>query len=273
MERFYNYSVLRVIPDARRGESVNIGIVVFAGTGLDVRILPSLSKVAALNGQVDLAMLRQLPEALNEWTSGVVDAGAAHALLRDLGIVSVSTLGRFETTSEGSYERAVSRLMRTLVNPVTVPRQPYGTRLKTALRTKFKKSKLLGDTSSAIAEHLVVEDYPIDETEGLYADFALKNSAYHITETADFRAASTPQVGLLRAASLAAIKLDKAKQSFGNSTKRYVVYAARRGAPSQPVNLLGDYSDHIFHMDSRQDMASYFEIIATAASRTRSTAT
>ena len=33
----------------------------------------------------------------------------------------------------------------------------------------------------------MVEDYPIDTDDGLYADFVLKNSAYHVTETADLR--------------------------------------------------------------------------------------
>jgi hypothetical protein len=75
---------------------------------------------------------------------------------------------------------------------------------------------------------------------------------------------------LLRAASFAAIKLDKAKQSFGKTTKRYVVYAARKDAPAQPVNLLGDYSDCIFHIESHQDMASYMEWIMAAASHTGS---
>lgn len=270
MARSYKYSVLRVVPDARRGECVNIGLVVFTDRGVDVRILPSLAKVTALNGEVDLATLRELPRVLAEWTTGVSEVESAHALLCNLGIATVSALGSVEVRSESEYERTVSRLMRTLVNPVTAPRQPYGTRIKTELRSKFRRSNLLGDKSSAIAEHLIVEDYPIDESEGLFADFAMKNGAYHVTETADFRAPSISQPGLLGRASLAAIKLDKAKQSFGPSTKRYVVYAARRGVPSQPVNLLGDYSDYIFHIGSRQEMANYMELIMAAASRTQS---
>lgn len=267
----FEYAILRVIPDARRGESVNIGLVVFADPGVDVRILPSLAKVTALNGQVDLAKLRELPETLSEWTTGVTDNGARHALLQNLGLVSVSNLGRFELVQGREYEQVVSQLMRTLVNPITVPREPYGTRIKTDLSKRFRKSNLLGDKPSAIAEHLIVQDYPIDEADGLYADFALKNSAYHVTETADFRAPSTPPVGLMRAASFAAVKLDKARQAFGKGTKRYVVYATRKGVPSNPINLLSDYSDHMFHLESRQDMASYMELVMAAASKTHST--
>ena len=48
MEAVYDYAILRVSPDARRGESVNVGVAVFLPHRLDVRILPSLAKVAAL---------------------------------------------------------------------------------------------------------------------------------------------------------------------------------------------------------------------------------
>ena len=38
MENIYNYAILQVIPDARRGERVNIGIVIFKMDGLDIRV-------------------------------------------------------------------------------------------------------------------------------------------------------------------------------------------------------------------------------------------
>lgn len=270
MARSFEYSVLRVIPDARRGECVNIGLVVFTEDGVDVRVLPSLAKVTAINGQIELTKLRELPQVLADWTAGASGTEARHTLLQNLGVVTVSALGRFEIHANSDYEQAISRLMRTLVNPITASREAYGTRIKTELRSKFRKRNLLGESPSAIAEHLIVQDYPIDESEGLFADFALKNSCYHVTETADFRASSISRVGLMRAASFAAVKLDKARQSFGKATKRYVVYAARNDAPANPINLLGDYSDHLFHLESRQDMASYMELIMAVASKTHS---
>lgn len=38
MEHIYNYAILQVTPDLRRGERVNIGIVVFHDNNLDIRV-------------------------------------------------------------------------------------------------------------------------------------------------------------------------------------------------------------------------------------------
>jgi hypothetical protein len=134
------------------------------------------------------------------------------------------------------------------------------------LKAKFRSNKILGTDVNDIAKHLVVPNYPIDSSEGLFADFVLKNNVYHVTETADLRAQSSSNIDRVRVASLAAIKLHKAIDAFGPKTKRYVVYASIRGGPTQPINLLGDYADQIFHLDSRTDIASYMELIMEAAS-------
>jgi hypothetical protein len=143
------------------------------------------------------------------------------------------------------------------------------TRIVTTLKTKFRANRILGAGVNDIAKHLVVPNYPIDEDEGLFADFVVKNGAYHITETADLRSASASNIERVRIASFAAIKLHRAKETFGRSTKRYVVYASRRGAPAQAENLIGQFADAIFHLDSKKEMASYMEHIMDAASATR----
>lgn len=271
MAHCFRYSVLRVIPDSRRGECVNVGLVVFLDEGVDVRVLPSLTKVSALNGTVDLDQLRDLPSTISEWIP-TGDAEYRHTMLKDMGVVSVTEMGEFETDgSPSSYETAVKRLMKTLVQPVSAEIRAVapGTRLVTTLKAKFRANKILGSDVNDIARHLVVPNYPIDEDEGLFADFVVKNGAYHITETADLRAMSASNIERVRIASLAAIKLHRAKETFGRSTKRYVVYASRRGAPAQAENLIGQYADAIFHLDSRKEMASYMEQIMDAASSTR----
>ena len=266
MARSYKYAVLRVTPDVRRGESVNVGLAIFTASGIDVRILPSLSKVSALSGQIDLASLRQLPQTVAKWTSGVEDIETKHALLRNLGVVTVSGLGCFESLMPQDYEERVAHLMRTLVTPLAARRVVQtGTKIKTALRSHFRGSKILGDSVTDIARHLVVPNYPIDTDEGLYADFVVKNGTYHVTETADFRSAHISTIGRVRVASYAAIKLDKAKQSFGNQTKRFVVFAGREDIPAQPLNLLSDYADSIFNLDSPEDMANYMSLMVEAA--------
>ena len=174
--------------------------------------------------------------------------------------------------SDAEYEAMFTRLMRTLVTPPAAPaRSPAPpTRIATTLKAKFRAQRILGTALDDVSKHLVVPNFPINEDEGLFADFVIKNGAYHVTETADLRAATATNLDRVRSASFIAIKLLKAKETFGPRTKRFVVYASRKGVATQAVNLIGDFSDAIFHLESRQDMASYMDRIMQAASPTRS---
>jgi hypothetical protein len=272
MAHSFEYAVLRVVPDPRRGECVNIGLAVFLADGVDVRVLPSLAKVTALNGDVDVSSLRELPRVVQEATSGLRDTSSRHLMLRNLGVVSVTELGVFDLGAQ-DYERVVDRLMKKLVTPVPATRIsiPASTRITTNLKSKFRAHKILGIAETDIAKHLVVPNYPIDAEEGLYADFVVKNGAYHVTETADMRAGSASNIDRTKIASLTAIKLHKAKENFGKRTKRFVVYAAKSsGGVQQQINLMGDYSEYIFNLHSKSEMAEYMEHIMAAASATHS---
>jgi hypothetical protein len=48
MAHTYQYSILTAIPDARRGERVNVGIVVFREGKADVRFVQAAFKLKAL---------------------------------------------------------------------------------------------------------------------------------------------------------------------------------------------------------------------------------
>ena len=50
MAHTFKYAILTAIPDQRRGERVNIGLVVFLRDQLDIRF-SDLSKVAAIAGE------------------------------------------------------------------------------------------------------------------------------------------------------------------------------------------------------------------------------
>lgn len=272
MARSFEYTVLRVVPDARRGECVNVGIAAFNDSTVDVRLLASLAKVSALSGAVDLARLRQLPATIEQVTDGVSENTARLELIRSLGVIGTTQLGRCELLAPDQYDQTIARLMKNLVVPVPAARVPISAgRITTTLKNKFRTQRILGLEHKDIARHLVVPNYPIDEDEGLFADFVVKNGAYHVTETADLRATSASNMDRVKIASLTAIKLDKAKQGFGRKTRRYVVYAARSpSAVQQQINLMGDYSNAVYNLSSRAEMAEYMEIIMGAASQTKS---
>lgn len=271
MDRSYKYAVLRIIPDSRRGECVNIGIVVFTPSRVDIKLISSLNKVAAIDGSIDLHRIAALPEALKEHLSSKKGVDAKYSALKEMGLVSLSELGWFMSKNDAEYEDSIKRLMIALVEPKSRVRQTSAnTKITISLRDKFKGQNILGKNEKDIAKHLVIPNYPLFPNEGLYADFVLKNGVYRITETADLRAESGTPTDRRRIAADAAIKLDKARKKFKKSSQRYVVYGASLGSDaSQQVNLLGDYSDGIYNIDSKTDMANYMEIIMKAASQNR----
>lgn len=257
----YNYSVLQVVPDERRGERVNIGLVVFHSNRADVRILASLQKVYALNANIDIEQFLELPGQIAAWLPEGADVSEAHDTLKKFGIVTVSDLGFFEC--EGSqYETFVLKLMNALVKPPAVEsRMKIQGRVQTLLKRTFINQKVLGESLEDINRHLIVPDFPIVKNENLYADFAFKNGSYHITETINFKVRSGLSTDKFEESGLKAVKLDKARKVFGKSTKRFLVYVADAKTERQitpHLNILNDYSEHVLNLSSKKDKEFYF---------------
>ncbi len=265
----FNYAILRLVPDVRRGECVNVGIIIFQPQHLDVRILPSLNKAKALGGNIDLEQLYNLPESLNRLVQPLGFTSEAYGILKQFsGMVNLSELGWFAVEQPDQYEQHVEQIIDRLVKP-PVRRIISGkqTRLQSEVKSMLKNQGILGNKEEDIHQHLVVPKFPIAKEENLYADFALKNSVFHITETIDFRGGI--MLEKFREAALKAITLDKALRTFGNDTKRFVVYSATAKTESlilAHLNLVSDYSDYVLNIQSADDRTFYIDKIMEAAS-------
>lgn len=273
MAHSYRFAVLRAIPDARKGEVINVGIVVFHSDTVDVRLAPSLNKLLALDGSIDVDQIRELTTALGQWTSRFDTVEQKYDAIRHFGIVTVSELGNFELFQGEAYEDAISRMLRLFVLPR--PREtavlPVASRLTTNLKLIFQKQAVLGKTMEDIHSHLIVPNFPIDAEENLYVDFALRNGAYWITETADFRAKSQNVMDHLRIASLASVKINKARKRFrGTKVNSFVVYAAHGVEDVQSqLNLMSEYVDELVNLEDRNELARYTNKILRVAGHNR----
>lgn len=272
MERSFKYSVIRAVPDPRKGEVINIGILVFHAQTVDVRIAPSLSKLLALDAAIDVDQIRDLPQTLGQWSSRFDSVEEKHAAIQNFGIVTLSEAGSFITSPSLNYEDQLAMLMKTLVLPRGRDQSSATSvnRISTKLREIFKQSDILGKDEGDIRRHLVVPNYPIDREENLFAEFALRNGAYWFTETVDFRAPSKRVIDNTRVASLAAIKLIKAKKKFKKDVNSFVVYAAHsdEDAATQ-LSLLREYTDELVNIDDKRSMARYTQKMLTLAGPNR----
>ena len=274
MAHSYSYSVLRAIPDQRRGESVNIGLVVFRPEGgTDVRLLSSLNKVYALDANIDVEQFEVLPQMILDWVSSTNDIAKKHESLKQFGIVTVSDLGYFQC-DEKQYESFLDRIMSALVKPPAhFPRYKVQGRVHTVLRRIFIQQRVLGASLEDINRKLIVERFPIAVNENLYADFAFKNGVYHITETINYKVTSGINTDKFEETGLKAIKLDKARKVFGEKTKRALVYVADTKIEKQltpHLNLLGDYADQVVNLRSTADKERYFAALLPHAGHNKS---
>ena len=270
----FEYAILRVIPDAVRGECVNVGLVVFLDDGLDVRMLPTLGKVSALDGAIDLNALLSLPERLKDWYSSNKRPTQKLASLKHLGVITVSDKASFALAAPDQYETEVTRLMKRLVVPnLTRYRSIRShTRITQTLKKQFTRNGILGKKLDDISRFLVVQNFPIAVDENLYAEFALKNSHYHLTETADFRSETLGGKEKSRVASFVAIKFVEATRVFKTTgCKRYAIYAAKNDNEIRSqLAMLANNSDGVINVRSKSEMDAYMATIVSAASHTRS---
>lgn len=109
----YSYALVRVMPDLRRGEWVNVGVCVFLPDRLDIRLADDLGKVTALAPTFDLALVSKSQQDWSALTTDM-DPNDRHGFLSRLIGVYVSPLAWFTSTSD-DYERNLRGIMRDLV--------------------------------------------------------------------------------------------------------------------------------------------------------------
>lgn len=260
----FDYSLIRAVPDPRRGEWANIGVCVYLRGNLDVHLTDSYNKVRALDPNVDLRILRRLSQDWNSICEGVDSSAMRQAILAGLPFVHASPVAQFACDLE-SYEEQVRLLLRDLIVPPLAIREKREPRLRATLKSHLIKAKLYSEDPSAISQHKVVANFPVMEEAKLFADFAARNGVMHITETIDFRVKSDQLRNRHGQAAIKSITLDKAGEIFPNC-RRNVVFAYNQQdiEEIQPsLNLLRDYSMAMFDAGNPKDLANFVELTAS----------
>jgi hypothetical protein len=267
MDCWYKYAILRVCPDKIRGEIVNIGLLVIHPSGeITTHLGSNLSKARALDGNLSDAALLHLTESVSVFAVAADTIEDKIDMIRSScnGGVMCSQFGEFVLNNTKDYGQKITSLLDLLVNSKRRMRASRVQRISTKMRNLYSDKNLLG-TKDDIDNHLIVPNFPIDDKSLFKADFALKNSVMHITQTIDLNTSDSAQKHA--EAALKALTLDKAADVYGDGTKRYVVYAAssaRENQMASQIELLHEYSTGMYNLQSRQEMSSYFNLIEQA---------
>ena len=272
MSMLAQYCVIDFRPNFERREVIAIGLLVRFDNEWDIRLLPDASKVFALNPLFPIGGITAVGITLTRVLESADSFQAARTLLTQLGGSPglQDFVGQFPAGSDQKYENEIAWFMAELVSP-PLPTLQANTRmiseprLRTKLRNHFKSQHILARSKDQINDHKVVENFPIEAGKGLIAEFALKNSCMHITETVDFEVATSSNRNKRLEAQAKTLVLSAAKERLGPTTKTYVIVAgSNRNVAKTSVNLLGDYAE-VFALESADEMNSYFQKIYTAA--------
>lgn len=268
MEHSFEFRVIRYEPDARRGERVNIGLLVADGKRLQVHLLKNLGKALALSPQVrfPLALQAELADTFND-------------LARHGGMAAIQDMEPFTLSPCGSLYCAPDELpaqieaaMRRLVNPARRPSSHEGTtRLHTEIKRQFKQDGVLASDPREITEHKVVAGFEFPGDEELAADFAFKNGAWHLTQVLDYRTSSMGAAAKkIKEVSLKAIAMDQAKKEperlLGDSLQvktMAVVWVPDEltDVVAPQLDILGDYCQKLYRFHNQREQVQYFEMM------------
>ena len=262
----YFYSIIRLIPNPVRSESVNVGIAIQTPEGPDVRMINSMAKINAITNNYKADNLTKLKNQIEDFLLNGVDLNQLSVFYQ--GAISLSNIGSFTLSTHDDYESKILEINKLFITPEKATRviSVSQRRIITQLKSQFNKYGILGRDLSDISNHKVVTKYPLSEDEGLYAELLLKNGAYHLTETLDFRSDNLKQK--LGDAAIKAVTMDKAKVIWDKKVNTFLVYAAEpkhEKIHSTQLSLIDNYADKMFNILSNKDMSEYFEHMLIAA--------
>lgn len=262
----FKYSLIRVTPNLEKGETINVGLIVYLDDKIDVRMLNSVTKLRAIDKDLNQEYLDELSISLFDLSSRINDLYMLPHLFK--GSLSLSSFGMFTIRSGESYEVKINELMNRLVNPHRQSHKKSKRRVFFDIKDAFVKQGIFSKYSEDLYQHKVVANYPISDEEGLVADFLLKNGKYHLTETIDFRSENfKKQMG---EAAISALTIAKAEEVYFSNIDSFVIYAAETTSQEknakQQLNLLEKHTNHLINVFSKDDMQFYYEKMLNAAS-------
>src|ERR1019366_9076247 len=114
MVHIFKYAILMAIPDARRGERVNVGMIVFLADRVDVH-LSDVAKISALAGGDWKPYVRDVSRRLVQFESGA-QAEEAIRLNRKIDpIITASEIATFSVDHLDQYYSRIKEILDTLV--------------------------------------------------------------------------------------------------------------------------------------------------------------
>lgn len=267
MGRIAEYAILRFVPEAHRGELINVGLVVLRDSHLDVRIFLHAAVFKAIG--VSPTSLDWVPAYLREIDDPSAAPDNRWDRLTKIPSIVLSERGWLLADSDEQYETRIQRIRADYIDRPKLPMtRKKSSSLVRELRGVFREYHIMGKDVDDLLQHKVVPNVPVGPSGKLQLDFVVKNGIYHATETADFRFAHDVGTAELKEAALAAVTLECAREQLGHyGIQCYFVYSAStiiEAAISPALQLAERSVDRMFNIDSGEQRRDYFDLILSA---------
>ena len=262
---WFDYSLIKYLPDPKRGEVINIGIVIYRSSGVDVRLLNNVSKVRMFDGNTSYKELNKFADSVKTICGSNNEPHEQFQRLKAFGNSTfIGEMSSFSIPNIGEYEQFVNKLFNDLVKPYS-SREPQrgNSRFFTRTKREFHRLKILANDVSEINKHKIVPHYPIDANSGLEADFMLKNGKFHMSELVDFNVKDTQQK--FKETSLKTMTFITGRRILEQNMGCYFVYSASTSKDKEIIphlNLAEDNCDRMFNLDSDEEKSSYFQLLS-----------
>jgi len=251
MVRIFNYAVVQAIPDRRRGERVNIGLMIFRPDGIDLRI-SEMRKIAALaagSWDADIDAFASAIRSIDDPSQPAQERMDRVALLENQ-FVSTGQ-GWFEVSQAAEYDKVIGELINGLVTRRRAPRTRDGSTVVAEISAELRGAEILAGRDDKLQSGKVLRNFQIGA--GLEADFAQLNGQFHVAAVLDLRA-NSPR---LAQAALKAVVLDRAETVVPNHKVHKIgVFAAstaRLGELHDNLAILRPYADELVNWEDPSD--------------------
>jgi hypothetical protein len=274
MARWYNFSIATLAAHPARNERLNVAVVVFNGSGLDVRPAKNLDKVRAISAAIDSEILRSSLFRMEQTdrilsADGFVDDAERLANLRTLSPFELAPMGRFEAPSDSAYERSIAEILAKFVEPEPAPfkKSMRRSRLLSSIKAAFKDERVLARRGEDLSAHRVVSGWQL--AEGLSADLVLQNGLMHVIETVDAQSDEITARKIIQDIAVSALVLEQARMTFGESgTNARLVYSAssmREAVVTPSLRAAEHQGAKLINWASHEDRRSFISEIAFLA--------
>ena len=183
-------------PYRYRNECCALGLLLLLpGKEVQVHLAENLRKVRAMHPAVELDTLRDELLALGAKLTRDPDLLSLY-LNAPIGPLRISSsAGYIDYAHSDDLQAGIKWALGYMVEPVRAPAQRERlsvSRLYVELKNYFSDMGWLASLGQSIHDHRIIPTYSLSSEEEINVDFALRNTAMHYLQTADFRTASNP---------------------------------------------------------------------------------